>query len=88
MSTAAAQQAVSELVRSYGTDLINLGDTTHITGASTLWEDNPGRYINDFMAPYSAPKMLEEPYRQKGGEKVWPYDTDPLAEVVEVAAIV
>ena len=75
VSTAAAQQAVSELARSYGTDLINLGDITYITGASTLWEDNTGRYINDFMAPYPAPKMLEEPYRQTVGEKVWPYDT-------------
>ena len=84
MSTAAAQQAVSELARSYGTDLINLGDITYITGASTLWEDNTGRYINDFMAPYPAPKMLEEPYSQTVGEKVWPYDTDPLAEFAAI----
>ena len=63
MSTAAAQQAVSELARSYGADLINLGSIAYTTGASTLWEDNIGRYINDFMAPYPAPKMLEEPYR-------------------------
>ena len=63
MRTAAAQQAVSELARSCGTDLINLGYIAYTTGESTLWEDNIGRYINDFMAQYPAPKMLEEPYR-------------------------
>ena len=57
------QQAVSELTRSYGTDLINLGDIICITDASTLLEDNTGYYINDFMALNPAPKMLEEPYR-------------------------
>ena len=56
MRTAAVRQAVSELTRSYGTDLINLGDIAYITDTSTLWEDNTGRYINDFMALYPAPK--------------------------------
>ena len=76
VSTGPAVKTVAELVRSFQvSDIINLGDLTYDTGASTLYEDNNGQFFNDFMAPYPSPEFKNNgAYRLTEGEKIWPYD--------------
>ena len=75
-STGPAVKTVAELVRSFQvSDIINLGDLTYHTGASTLYEENNGQFFNDFMAPYPAPEFKNNStYRSTEGKKIWPYD--------------
>jgi len=69
------QAAVAGLVQNFGvTDLINLGDLTYTTGASTLIDEANGLDYNHFMAPYPSPRFLAGPYQQAAGDVVWPYD--------------
>lgn len=75
-NTGPAVKAVADLVRSFEvSDIINLGDLTYNTGASTLYEENNGQFFNDYMAPYPSPIFKNNsPYRSIDGKKVWPYD--------------
>lgn len=69
------QAAVSDLMQSLNnTDLINLGDLTYVSGASTLIDAANGLDYNNFMAPYPAPQFKSAPYQQNVGDLVWPYD--------------
>jgi hypothetical protein len=69
------QAAVSDLMQSLNnTDLINLGDLTYVSGASTLIDAANGLDYNNFMAPYPAPQFISAPYQQNIGDVVWPYD--------------
>ena len=70
-----AQAAVGKLIQSFNnTDLINLGDLTYNTGASTLIDEANGLDYNNFMAPYPSPQYKSSPYQQNIGKVVWPYD--------------
>lgn len=70
-----AQAAVGKLVQSFNnTDLINLGDLTYNTGASTLIDEANGLDYNNFMAPYPSPQYKNSPYQQNIANVVWPYD--------------
>ena len=70
-----AQAAVGKLIQSFNnTDLINLGDLTYNTGASTLIDEANGLDYNNFMAPYPSPQYKSSPYQQNIGDVVWPYD--------------
>lgn len=60
-----AQAAVVKLIKSFNnTDLINLGDLTYNTGASTLIDEANGLDYNNFMAPYPSPQHRSSPYQQ------------------------
>ena len=68
------QKTVADLVRNFGgSDLLNLGDLTYETGASSVIDESNGQYYNNYMAPYPAPGFLADPYRQTPGRTHRPF---------------
>lgn len=75
-STGPALGAIAGLVKSFGKDIVTLGDNTYVSGSSSLVDEVNGRFFNDYMAPYPSPKLIDKngPYRKDNGNRVWPYD--------------